>query len=84
MRQGFGGNKTESATQRATKALGRIVPVLDQFDLENSVLISSGAHKKASAEKDIPFLITELQNFDGFDKISGRMQSFPTTDILSQ
>ena len=46
----LGANKTEAAIQRATKALGTIVPVLNQFDTENSVSIPSGAHKRASTE----------------------------------
>ena len=79
----LGANKTEAAIQRATKALGTIVPVLNQFDTENSVSIPSGAHKRASAEKDILILITELLNFEVFDKIPGRKhKSFSTINIL--
>ena len=46
----LGTNKTEAAIQLTTKALGTIVPVLDQFDTEKSVSIQTGAHKRASAD----------------------------------
>ena len=79
----LGANKTEAAIQRATKALGKIVPVLNQFDTENSLSIQSGTHKRASTEKDIVILFTELLNFEVFDKIPGRKHKrFSTINIL--
>ena len=77
-----GANKTEAAIQRTTKALGTIVPVLDQFNTENSVSIPSGAYKRTSTEKDIPILITELLNFEVFDKIPGRKHKLFSTIII--
>ena len=58
--KGLGANKTEVAIQRSARALGTIVPVLDQFDAQNNVPSISGVHKRASTEKDQALIISEL------------------------
>lgn len=73
--KGLGANKTEEAIQRSTRALGTIVPVLEQFDGENNMTASSGAHKRASTEKDLSIIVRELQKSKVFDTIPGRKHS---------
>ena len=74
----LGANKTEVAIQRSARALGTIVPVLDQFDAQNNVPSISGVHKRASTEKDQALIISELQKMKVYDVIPGRMhETFP-------
>jgi L1 cell adhesion molecule like protein len=70
--KGLGANKTEVAIQRSAKALGTILPVLEQFDTQNNVPSISGAHKRASTEKDQAIIVSELQKAMVFDVIPGR------------
>lgn len=76
--KGLGANKTVDAVQRSAKALGTIVPVLQMYDSENAVPSSSGKHKKASIEKDVSILLSDLKEVDIFSSIPGRHhKSFP-------
>ena len=62
----LGANKTESAITRAARALGTIVHILDNYDQQNNVKKSSGAHMSASAEKDQEMIVNELQTMEVF------------------
>lgn len=70
--KGLGANKTEVGIQRSARALGTIVPVLEQFDAQNQMPDMSGAHRRASAEKDQGIIVSELQKIKVFDVIPGR------------
>lgn len=80
----LGANKTEAANTQSAKVLGTILPVLEQFDQQNNMPNISGAHKRASAEKDQAIIVNELQKRNAFTTIPGRKhKSFPKhKDIL--
>jgi L1 cell adhesion molecule like protein len=74
----LGANKTEAAIQRSAKALGTIVPVLENFDEQNNMPDISGAQKRASTEKDQMIITQELLKTEVYKTIPGRKHaSFP-------
>ena len=78
----LGANKTEKAIARVGRALGTIAPVLRQFDEENAVTAPSGAHQRASTEKDRNAIVGELVHSKIFDTVPGRKHStFPHPQI---
>lgn len=82
--KGLGPNKTVDAIQRTAKALGTIVPVLQQYDSENVIPSATGKHRRASVNKDISILLSDLKEFEVFNSIPGRQhKSFPNPkDVL--
>lgn len=56
----MGANKTEGAIVRVGKALGTVMPVLDQSDSENHVPTVSGLHNRVNALKDHNIICNEL------------------------
>ena len=74
----LGANKTEVAIQRSAKALGTIVPVLEKFDEQNNMPGISGAHKRASEERDQAIVVNQLLKTKVFAVKPGRKhKSFP-------
>ena len=82
--RGLGANQSEKAIARVGKALGTLAPVLDQFDMENSVQSVSAIRSIPSSEKDRDMIIQELQDSKIFSITSGRKQpTFPhPRDVL--
>ena len=82
--RGLGPNKTEKAITRVGKALGTLRPLLDNFDSDNNVADTSGAHKKPSSAKDRDLIIQHLEHCKIFTPHSDRFHpSFPTPkDVL--
>ena len=68
----LGANKTEGAIVRVGKALDTVVPVLDQFDLENDVSTASGLHNPVNAFKDHNMVANELSTHNIFKDIPHR------------
>ena len=68
----LGANKTEGAIVRVGKALGTVVPVLDQFDLENDVSTASGLSNPVNAFKDHNMVANELSTHNIFKDIPHR------------
>ena len=56
----LGANKTKNAITLIGRAIGTIAPVLQQFDQENEVASTSGAHRMASLKKDRNIIVGEL------------------------
>ena len=56
----LGSNRSEYAIIRVSRAMGTIVPILDQYDNENIISTTSGAHKQLSIQKDQETLSTKL------------------------
>ena len=75
----LGANKTETAIVRSAKALGTIVPILENFDSQSNVKNITGEHKRESTEKDRAVMVEELKKINVFTVISSRKHpSFPT------
>ena len=75
----LGANKTETAIVWSAKALGTIVPILENFDSQSNVKNITGEHKRESTEKDRAVMVEELKKIDVFTVISSRKHpSFPT------
>lgn len=54
------------------------MPVLRKYDEQNDMADVSGAHKRASTEKDQTIIVQELQKTKVFNTIPGRRHaSFP-------
>ncbi len=68
----LGANKTEQAILRIGYALGNIVPVLDQYDLDNNVSPISSTHTRRSEERDLNLLVNELGKSRVFSHIPQR------------
>ena len=66
--KGLGPTKTAKCITRVGKALGTIVPILDNFDEDNCVPASSGRHHTANSDKDLNILIHELKDASVFSK----------------
>ncbi len=47
----LGSNKTETSIQRIAKAIGTILPILDQFDNDNKVPCTSSKHARPEKKK---------------------------------
>ena len=62
----LGANKTENVITGIGRVIGTIAPVLQQFDQENEVASTSGAHCMASFEKDRNIIVGELVKSDVF------------------
>ena len=74
----LGSNKTEHAIMRIGRAIGTLAPVLQQFDQENQVRSVSGAHQRASYDKDRNIIVCELLKSEVFITTPGRKHnSFP-------
>ena len=56
----LGSNKTVTEIQRASKALGAVHPILQQFDKINYVSVSSGRHKKPTCREEIHMITEEI------------------------
>ena len=63
---GLGANKTPQSISRISNALGTIIPVLDNFDDNNAVTLSSRHHNPKYAAKDLTILIDVLQKASVF------------------
>lgn len=70
--KGLGTNKTRTAVTRVGRALGTIVPILENFDSDNNVPTLSGAHAKLDSTKDIEIVAKELVGVQVFSNIPGR------------
>lgn len=57
----FGANKKDEAIARSSKALGTLHKMLCQFDKENHIQASSGAHRKPSYKNELNSIIKELK-----------------------
>ncbi len=76
--RGLGANKTEKAILRVSRALGTIIPILDNFDLIHGVSEISGAHKRKSTGKDVLAIANELRRRKVFHYTSPRKHNkFP-------
>ena len=80
----LGANKTEKAISRVGRALGTLGPLLDHFDGENAIIPVSGAHCRASTDKDRNIIVGELVRTKVFTTVTGRKhQTFPhPRDVL--
>ena len=75
----LGPNKTQEAIQRVGLSIGTLASVLTQFDKDNNVSETSGAHKALKMEKDRTIIVNELINagvFRATDK-ERKHHSFP-------
>ncbi len=73
--RGLGANKTEQAIVRVGRAIGTLGPVLDKFDQENGIATVSGAHTRASVEKDRNVIVSELLKLKVYNTVPGRKYS---------
>ena len=74
--KGLGANKTENAISKIGKALGVFAPVLDNFDQENGVAVTSGNHQRQGMENDMKVIMTELSSV--FSEVPSRVHnSYP-------
>ena len=64
--RGLGANKTPEGISRIAKALGTVVPVLDNFDDDNNVPKTSGNHNPHNAAKDLGVLVDVLKDASVF------------------
>lgn len=66
-------NKTQAATvARVGKSLGTLTTLVENFDAENSVHLSTSRKKKPSAASDIKIITDELVTSGAFSVIRGR------------
>lgn len=68
---GLRANKSDAAIKRVGKAIDTLYPVLEQFDMVNSVPRTSGAHSKPASLADTKLVLHELrqeQMFKQMDK----------------
>lgn len=77
--KGLGSNKTEECIARVGKALGTVVPILDNFDQQHDLQKASGNHSVARADKDLKLIIRTLQKASVFtvNQDRGHFPSFP-------
>lgn len=68
----LGPNKTVKAVSRVGRSIGTLSPVLDQFDSENSVNVSSSKYRRPQATKDIATVVEELVTSQAFCIQEGR------------
>lgn len=66
--KGLGANKTPQSISRISNALGTIIPILDSFDDNNCIALSSGNHNPKDATKDLMILVDVLQKAFVFTK----------------
>ena len=65
-------NKTPRSISRIGRAIGTLAPLLDNFDEENSVHLSSSKYRKPSASKDICIVVEHLIKDEVFSITPGR------------
>ena len=58
--QCLGANKSKKAIIRVGKSLGSLLKVLNHFDTENKVELTSGHHTQKKASKDLATVIEQL------------------------
>lgn len=82
--RGLQANKTEKAIIKIGKTLGTVAPLLDNFDQENNISHTSGAHKVPSTEKDVNLIVEHLHKSKIFSLQDGRAHSHFATprDVL--
>ena len=68
----LGANKTEKAIVKIGKAIGTIVPILDQFDSQNRIHSTSSRHVRPDAKNDILTIAGELVKARSFAFEKGR------------
>ena len=68
-------NKTKKGIVRVAKALGTLLLILRKFDSDNCVVLPSGKHSCASAEKDQSIIINELVKYQVLQIKDGRNMS---------
>lgn len=64
--KGLGANQTDKAILRVSRALGTIVPILDNYDHINGVPEVSGAHRRSVSQKDVNIIVNELRKMKVF------------------
>lgn len=69
---GLGANKTEKAIDRVGKTIDDLRGALDNYDKENNVRDTSGAHTCKSSTKDMSKVLDELLQKDVSEIIPGR------------
>lgn len=70
--KGLGANKTEVPVVRVGRALGKIAPVLDNFDDDNDIVGPSGIHSVAKSTKDVEIMVSVLSDQTVFRQTPGR------------
>ncbi len=60
--QNLKSNKTLRSISRVGRAIGTLAPLMDNFDEENSVPLTSSKYRKPSAEKDVHTAVQQLIN----------------------
>ena len=74
----LGPNQTEKTIQRVGRAIGTIVPILEQFDAHNDVPISSSSHTRPDDKVDIATVVGVLVDVHSFQFHEGRSyRQFP-------
>ena len=69
--QGLGSNKSETAIVRSSKAIGVIKEVIQKFDQQNNVPLSSKSHRIPAIKKEFETIVKELQQYQVFDTLPG-------------
>ena len=81
----LGCNKSQTAIQWISRAIGTLSPVLENFDFINKVDNTSSKQKKSQVTKDVAVVVDELLKATSFDiKQKGRKHTgFPNPkDVL--
>ena len=69
---GLRANKSDKAIVRVGKAIGTLYPVLEQFDVVNSIATLSGVHSKPKSLKDLHLILQELNQAHVFEQKPSR------------
>ena len=70
--KGLGANKTKENIERCSKALGVLDKILSNFDDNNHVPNTSGAHSRPSYKEDLHSIVDELKEAKVFSVVAGR------------
>ena len=79
----LGSNQMEQAITRVGKAMGAILPILDEYDEHNNISIPSGAHKPLNILKDQQKISMELSKHKILQYVPQRKhENFPNPRIV--
>ena len=76
---GLGSNITDESVKRVGKALGQLIPILQQYDAMSGIKVPSSRHSKRTCEKDMDILLNQLHKTSQvFGVVPGRAhKTFP-------
>ena len=69
--EGVGSNKSKENVVQGSKALGVTHHILNKYDQDNIVCLSSGVHSVPGSQKELQMIIKKLQEHQVFEVTSG-------------